>query len=741
MAIITTGGSGDWNSVVVNAPWPGGTKPTTSDTVVIASGHTITVSTTEDTWGTSPAAATAAATITDVVLTVTGTLTIQSTGTLTVRGSINGTGTLNNNSTTGLVFDASSAGTPSSQNYSIKMTGGSVNATGAAGARALFTSNDATGGRGFFNSGAYATNFTYVRCYKLAKAGATSGGNGSTNWNGSTTGNQTWSYVEWDTCGRIDATVGATVNIDWANVTVKNPSSTTQPADMRLGFTRATTGLRRFRNIILTSGCIFNTDCKDVDVNGWLIHTPNSTDWQFKMPSTLTNNVVVQNVLVNPGVMASNDAFRIEAGGTYSYIYSLTGARHTAQLYNTVTGVVWNLDNWIAESDTSSGNQADLIVPRSGTAGALATTNLSNSIILPNTAPSGTAGRTSGSILAGVNTYSADHSVYITHCTQMIDANATQGGTYVNESSGNTAIGGRLLEEYRGNLLWCDTGATGAYGVYNNGTNRGGVAARNVDANAHSGLVTAGSTATTMACSGALKWDYTSGTNNLWYNYTLNCRGNYAYVRILTGATAPQIAQITGQTSATVLNVASWPNGTPAAGDAWEIYIPNQVEDSMLDYNAYYRIAKTNTLYTHDAAGTTVANNWHRDLYLDNPALVDAHSVDLGTSGTQDTAGPQFIDSSRNSLTWQTSKGIGGGSPSVSTLVTELAKCNDDSGRTLTGALSTNIIDLITYVQAGFAPQNSTLATAAHDGTTIGAVAYISSSSDTAPLGLSLTLV
>jgi len=43
MATVTTGGSGAWSSVVVNAPWPGGTPPGAADDVVVALGHTLTV--------------------------------------------------------------------------------------------------------------------------------------------------------------------------------------------------------------------------------------------------------------------------------------------------------------------------------------------------------------------------------------------------------------------------------------------------------------------------------------------------------------------------------------------------------------------------------------------------------------------------------------------------------------------------------------------------------------------------
>ncbi len=40
---ITTAGSGLWSSTTPNAPWPGGTIPTITDNVTIASGDTVTI--------------------------------------------------------------------------------------------------------------------------------------------------------------------------------------------------------------------------------------------------------------------------------------------------------------------------------------------------------------------------------------------------------------------------------------------------------------------------------------------------------------------------------------------------------------------------------------------------------------------------------------------------------------------------------------------------------------------------
>lgn len=45
-ATITTAGSGNWTSTSNNAPWPGGTLPQPGDSIIIGSGHTLTVNTT-----------------------------------------------------------------------------------------------------------------------------------------------------------------------------------------------------------------------------------------------------------------------------------------------------------------------------------------------------------------------------------------------------------------------------------------------------------------------------------------------------------------------------------------------------------------------------------------------------------------------------------------------------------------------------------------------------------------------
>ncbi|NJN41193.1 MAG: hypothetical protein HC811_02085 [Flammeovirgaceae bacterium] len=40
---VTTGGSGNWSSTTINAPWAGAAVPTAGQTVTINSGHTVTL--------------------------------------------------------------------------------------------------------------------------------------------------------------------------------------------------------------------------------------------------------------------------------------------------------------------------------------------------------------------------------------------------------------------------------------------------------------------------------------------------------------------------------------------------------------------------------------------------------------------------------------------------------------------------------------------------------------------------
>lgn len=88
-----------------------------------------------------------------------------------------------------------------------------------------------------------------------------------------------------------------------------------------------------------------------------------------------------------------------------------------------------------------------------------------------------------------------------------------------------------------------------------------------------------------------------------------------------------------------------------------------------------------------------------------------------GSPGANDIdEDPQFVDSTRNIKTWDTSLG---GAGTVANALAELAKLNDtdhDSNYT--------VANLIAYVKEGFKVQNANLKDAGHDGATIGAFEF-----------------
>ncbi|SHF89242.1 hypothetical protein SAMN05443549_101722 [Flavobacterium fluvii] len=82
-ANIISAGSGNWNSTVANAPWPGGVVPSATDNVTIAAGHTVTV--------------TGSTSITNLNLSnTTSKLVINSGQTLNVTGTFTNSGTTTN---------------------------------------------------------------------------------------------------------------------------------------------------------------------------------------------------------------------------------------------------------------------------------------------------------------------------------------------------------------------------------------------------------------------------------------------------------------------------------------------------------------------------------------------------------------------------------------------------------------------------------------------------------------------
>ena len=106
-----------------------------------------------------------------------------------------------------------------------------------------------------------------------------------------------------------------------------------------------------------------------------------------------------------------------------------------------------------------------------------------------------------------------------------------------------------------------------------------------------------------------------------------------------------------------------------------------------------------------------------------------------GAGGAHDVADhdPQFVDSTRNILTWD--KSLGGPNPGTSADAINLLKLtaivdgsgNLPSGFSGTPNASATIANLVTYVKTGFQVRNPSLNNSGHDGKTIGAEDYVSS--------------
>jgi hypothetical protein len=117
-ATITAAGSGQWDSTTPNAPWPGGTPPTSSDDVVIGAGFTVTV--------VAPAAAN--------TLAVNDSGVCQNNNTLTVAGDVFGTGSViqGANATLNVGGGTATYGNGAIATLSTTASGNTVNYTGNA---------------------------------------------------------------------------------------------------------------------------------------------------------------------------------------------------------------------------------------------------------------------------------------------------------------------------------------------------------------------------------------------------------------------------------------------------------------------------------------------------------------------------------------------------------------------------------------------------------------------------------
>lgn len=128
--------------------------------------------------------------------------------------------------------------------------------------------------------------------------------------------------------------------------------------------------------------------------------------------------------------------------------------------------------------------------------------------------------------------------------------------------------------------------------------------------------------------------------------------------------------------------------------------------------DGYFTVADFNCGY--DTTGDQI--------FTDNYGQPDAK---FGTApGANDVnVDPQFVDATRDLAAWDASLG---GAGTIANALAELAKMN-------TATWDTNYTPaaLVTWVKAGFAPQNASLQDAGHDSVTIGAVEFVAPASET----------
>jgi hypothetical protein len=156
-------------------------------------------------------------------------------------------------------------------------------------------------------------------------------------------------------------------------------------------------------------------------------------------------------------------------------------------------------------------------------------------------------------------------------------------------------------------------------------------------------------------------------------------------------------------------------SGTSGGGGPWKI--TDSGHDGGGGTIAY--VSATNANY--NACWNCNAGNYSGKGYNLYTSGTQAGANDVTLTGSTASSGPNFVAPTRNFVSWCESLGVTGSIPSiVSTCRANMMSQNNFSGVPSGFTISA----LITYVTAGFAPQDSALHNAASDGTDIGAVAY-----------------
>ncbi|MCX6596166.1 MAG: Ig domain-containing protein [Acidobacteria bacterium] len=777
MAAITSTQAGNWSAA---GTWTGGVVPGVGDTVTIS--HAVAVNT-NTTVGTSPADTTTL--VLDVA--AAGSLTVAAGVTLTVRGNarvVNTTLTLNAGAS--YIFDSSAAaGTPI---YSLTFGSGASQPNGRLvcnGTSAAYCKFDiaAGSGRGRMQRNASASaqvDATYTDFNNLGDAANT-----SMDWSAASGGIIRFTYCRigliangsnalgrWTTSSAADSDFILNFN------NIRYGTAHASEA-ARFTFTAATTGLRQFRNNIQNirawggsvalamnfAGSLKGLSVRD-NVLGRMGLSATITDTQPW--AEWTNNFYYMRgiaaswplAIAHPGSTLLDNIIYTEGTGTQA-LNAINASMPTA-LTGTF-GIQGNIYQAYVNSEDGD------FVSNSSTAwpaGSNVVLNITRNLVLPNA-----RGRASGS----VNSHdSALVKRLIDFNTLMTDANGGTGVAAV--YTGATYWGGPShLDSIRSNLVWCNrsTGVTG----------QAQVARQATLTSPETGTAAAASTSTLINCAGLTP----VATLPTTANQTL--ASSQATIIFTSGALAGQSRTITANTGSSVTVGVAF-SGAPTVGDAFRIVVPDILNAAQVGWNGLFNV-ENGTLFDQNGA-SGIADKGYHNYSQTTRATIGQSDVDLG-SGTYDgNNGPRFVDWTRNVETsWNRIFGQASGATwvlSASYVVGDLVsrqaaavygnavityRCISAhtsstanrpadgtdgtwqtvwepavlqflrdavvAGTTFTDATVgvTNVSAvkyLLEWVKAGFRPRNTTLRTAAHDGSSIGAIALASPLSATCPV-------
>lgn len=776
MAAITSTQAGNWSAA---GTWTGGVVPGVGDTVTVS--HAVTVDT-NTTVGTAPANTTTL--VLDVA--AAGSLTVAAGVTLTVRGNarvVNTTLTLNAGAS--YIFDSSAAaGTPI---YSLTFGSGASQPNSRLvcnGTSAAYCKFDiAVGsGRGRLQRNASASaqvDATYTDFNNLGDASNT-----AMDWSAASGGIIRFTYCRIgliangsNALGRWTTSCAADSDFIFNFNNIRYGTAHASEA-ARLTFAAATTGQRQFRNNIQNIRAWGGTAASPINFAGSLrnLSVRDNVMGRMGLSSTITD--------IQPWAEWTNNVFY--ARGTVAYPLTLahpgsvlldnilylegTSAQGVTALNpsmpNAFTGT-FSIQGNVFQAFTAS-EEGDFISNNATSfpAGSNVVLNITRNLVLPNG-----RGRVSGSVNSHDN---ALVKRVIEFNTLMTDANGSTGVAAV--YTGATFWGGPgLIDSLRSNLVWCNrsTGTTG----------QAQVARQATITSPETGTAAAASTATLINCSGLTPIATLPTAANA------DLGASQAVITFTSGALAGQSRTITANTGSSVTVGLAF-SGAPAVGDAFRIVVPDILVASRVGWNGLFNV-ENSTLFDQTGANGLADKGYHNYSQA-NRATIGQSDVDLG-SGTYDgTNGPRFVDASRNVETsWNRIFGQANGAPwvlsssyAVGTLVSRQAaavygnavityRCisahtasaanrpSDGTdgtwqtvwepavlqllrdavvaGTTYTDAAVgvTNVSAvkyLLEWIKAGFRPRNTALRAAAHDGSSIGAVALASALTAVCPV-------